>query len=435
MIPNTQSTVTIQQEVDILQTMGDLEPILNAGGATSLVALTAANNVMSAICGVPFPHKWNEYDLPYFYTNSLQQDYAIVHPDGSSLTSLAWLERGICVDINNTAQPKPYALVETGRELSKATGTTFNTGIQSPAFLVNWLPNKNLYYGTWGASGIGNKSLANNPYPGAMYTSPLGASILNAVWAATAGGQITFSLNYIPTNLVVGSGIQVNYAYPVLYNNSYNVVSISGNNVVVTSVLNPGVYESGGILGNGQVIQMPYNPITQIRDSNGNLLLITTYGTEGSTAPTAPLNAQPGTTVSGTGATTVWTVLDPNGQGFRILPVPVQTGVVWQFNLVGQRKPVRFMSLNQTLDPLPDEFETHFQMGMIAQLYRFSKEAKVYSKFPAAWKLWLASLDELRSKEDRELEENIFVPDRGILGGNPGRNRFYGPNWPFQYPR
>ena len=86
-------TVTLQDEVDILQTMGDLEPILNVGGQTSLIALTAANNVMSAICGVSFPHKWNEMNTPLFYTNSLQQDYAVVNPDGSSLKNLAWLER------------------------------------------------------------------------------------------------------------------------------------------------------------------------------------------------------------------------------------------------------------------------------------------------------------------------------------------------------
>jgi hypothetical protein len=146
------------------------------------------------------------------------------------------------------------------------------------------------------------------------------------------------------------------------------------------------------------------------------------------------VNATPGTQVNRVDATTVWTVLDPFGQGFRILPVPVQTGVIWQFNLVGQMKPTRFTSLNQTLAPFPDEFETHFQMGMIAQLYRFSPQAKVYQKHPEAWKLWLMSLNELRAKEDREMEENMFVPDRGIMGGQPGRNRFLGPQYPFNYP-
>jgi hypothetical protein len=355
---NSQCTVTLQQEVDILQGFGDLEPILNVGGQTSTVILTAANNVMSAICGVAFPHKWNEFNIPQFYTNSLQQDYASVSTTGNSLTNLAWLERGIVIDINNSANPKPSRLVECGRQLAQSTGTLFNSGANSPMFLVNWIPNNLLYYGTWGATNTGNSTFGNNPVSGSVY-QPL----------VTLGAT-----------------------------------------------------------------SMPNNPVIQIQDANGNLLVLTGFGTEGTSAPLASPNAAPGTLVSGLGASTVWTVVDPFGQGFRILPVPAKTGLVWQFNLVGQMKPIRFTSVVQTLAPFPDEFEMHFQMGLIAQLYRFSPQAKVYNKFEPAWRLWLASLNDLRSKEDRELEENQFVPDRGVMGGTPGRNRFLGPQWPFNYP-
>jgi hypothetical protein len=357
-ITNSSCTVTLQDEVDILQTFGDLEPVLNVGGQTSRVILTAANNVAAAIAGVPFPHKWNEFNIPQFYTNSIQQDYASVSPTGNSLTNLGWLERGIVIDINNSAEPKPWRLIETGRQLTQSTGTMFNSMSSSPLFLVNWIPNNLLYYGSWGSTNTGNSTFGNNPVAGSVYT-PL----------VTVGAT-----------------------------------------------------------------SMPNNPVMQIKDSNGNFLVLTGFGTEGTTAPTAPVNATPGTLVSGLGATTVWTVVDAFGQGFRILPVPAQTGVVWQFNLVGQMKPVRFTSVGQTLAPFPDEFETHFQMGLIAQLYRFSPMAKVYNKFPIAWKQWLESLNELRSKEDREMEENQFVPDRSIMSGVQGRNKFYGPLWPFQYP-
>lgn len=442
---NSQCNVSLQDEVDILQTFGDLEPILNVGGQTSRVILTAANNVMNAICAVQFPWKWNEFNTPVFYTNSLQQDYAVVNSNGQSLTNLAWLERGIVLDINNTAQPKPYRLVETGRELSQSTGTVFNGGMaNSPMFLVNWLTNNLLVYGTWGLNNTGNATVGNNPSAHSIYQDPLGASVSNAFWSSTAGGQITFFLNYIPFGIVPGASLVVEHARPFAYNNSYTVIAISGNSVIVTAVVNPGTYEAGGIVGKTlnpafpanftQNNSMPNNPITQIQDENGNLLLLTGYGVEGSTPPTAPPNAVPGTQVSGVGATTVWTVLDPFGQGFRILPVPVQTGLLWQFNLVGQMKPVRFTSLAQTLAPLWDEFEPHFQMGLIAQLYRFSPQAAVYRKFEPAWQHWLKSLQELRSKEDREMEENIFVPDRSIMGGTAGRNRFQGPYWPFNYP-
>jgi hypothetical protein len=435
MATNSQCTVTLQDEVDILQTFADLEPVLNVGGNTSRVILTAANNVMNAICAVQFPWKWNEFNLPYIYTNTLQQDYALVNPNGTSVTNLAWLERGLVIDINNSAEPKPWRPIETGRQLTQSTGTMFNSSMMSsPAYLVSWMLNNQLYYGTWGGPNNGTSSIGNNPYPGAVYTSPLGTTVLAAVWSSVAGGQITFNLSSIPGTLTVGSALVVSQAYPVTYNNTYSVTAIFGNSVTVSATPNPGTYESGGVIGNTATSSMPNNPVLQIRDANGNYLVLTGFGQEGTAAPLAPINAAYGTQVSGVGASTVWTVVDPFGQGLRLLPVPAQSGSVWQFNIVGQMKPVRFTNVNQTLAPLWDEFEPHFQMGLIAQLYRFSPQKAVYSKFEPAWQHWLKSLQEFRSKEDREMEENTFVPDRGILGGAPGRNRFLGPQWPYNYP-
>lgn len=308
---------------------------MNVGGSSSEPALTIANDVMNTICGLPFPHKWNELNITPFYTNSWQQDYA------TNTTTLSWLERGIVVDINNARPQKPFRTVEVGRQLSQATGSWASACNGNPLFLVNFFPNKTLYYGTWGATNVGTTgSLGNNPVAGSVYKQPLGA----------AG--------------------------------------------------------------------MPANPINQIRDANGNLLQLTGYGTEGTTAPVAPANSLAGVIATpGSGATTVWKVVDPNGQGFRILDVPSQTGTVWQFLLTGQAKPIRFASLGQTLDPLPDEFETNFREGFIARCYRYSPESKIRAKFKDEWQLWLASLLELRSKEDREPEEQRFVPERGIMGG------------------
>ena len=273
--------------------------------------------------------------------------------------NLAWLERGIVVDINNTANPKPFRRVECGRQLPQATGSVFNSATSDPLFLVNWFPNSSLYYGTWGDTQTGNTSFGNNPIAGSIYTPLLGA----------------------------GSS--------------------------------------------------PANPIMQIQDANGNLLVLTGFGTEGTAAPVLPALSLPGTTVSGTGATTVWTVVDPNGMGFRVFPPPPQTGVVWQFNLWGQANPIRFTSLQQTLAPLPDTFETTFRQGFIAQAYRYSVEAKVREKFEREWALWLKILIESRAKSDRELEENMFVPNRGIFGGggiNSRNNTWPGASWPFNLP-
>jgi hypothetical protein len=432
---STQSTVPLQDIVDDAQTMSDLEPIFNVAQATSQPALRIANTVMNAICGVPFPHKWNELKLPVFYTASYMQDYAGINPDGTSITNLAWLERGTVININNTSIPKPYRKVEVGRQLPQATGTYFNSGTGCPLFLVNFFPNSTLYYGTWGQGNNGSPSFGNNPVPGSIYINPIGASVVAASWFS---GQTTFTLTYIPGGLIPGSALVVSNAYPATYTNTFTVVSITGLNVLVSGpVVNPGIYEAGGTIGNPAVLTQPNNPITQIRDSNGNLLVLTIYGTEGIAPPLAPVNSPAGFTTSGTGATTVWTVVDPNGQGFRILPVPSQTGVVWQFNLVGQKKPIRFSSLSQTLDPLPDEFEPEFRQGFIAQAYRYSPEAKIRAKFKEEWALWLRSLEELRAKQDREQEENVFTPDRGIMGGGSSRRgaQWYGASWPFQNPR
>jgi len=198
-----------------------------------------------------------------------------------------------------------------------------------------------------------------------------------------------------------------------------------GNNPVAGSVYtNP--------LGN---YSQPANPISQIIDANGNLLVITTYGHEGSAAPLAPVNAAPGTQVNGSGATTMWTVVDPVGMGIRILDIPSQTGVVWQFNLVGQQIPVKFLSLGQTLAPLPDKYEPYFRAGFIAQLYRYSPLEKTRAKFKDEWQLWLKSLNELRELQDRELEEYSFIPERTIMGSGRRRNNFQGAAWPYNYPR
>lgn len=362
------STVRLQDIADIAQDFGYLAPQLNVPQSVTHPAIPIANDVMSAICAVPFPWKWNEMKIPPFYTNSFQQDYAGIYLPavsggdptlgnvGQSVMNLSWLERGIAINVTNTAEPKPWKLIEVGRSLGQQTGNLFlNSSLDSPMFLVNAYPNYMLYFGTWGAANFGTSTLGNNPVSGSIYTNPL--TMANS---------------------------------------------------------------------------MPSNPISQIRDSNGNLLVITGYGTEGTTPPVAPANSPAGTLATpGAGATTQWTVVDPNGWGFRIVPAPSQTGVTWQFNIVGQMTPVRFTSLAQTLAPLPDEYEPFFRQGFMAQCHRYSPEAKVKAQFQTEWALWLKALMELRAKDAREQEEYKFVPERGITGGSTSRFQRINPQWPF----
>jgi hypothetical protein len=437
---NAVSSFSVQNEVDKVRTFALLEPIFNVSGYSTEPALTIATDVMTAICAVNFPHKWNEVNLPQFYTNSFQQDYALVNSDGSSVLNVEWLERGVAFDINNTSIPKPWVSVECGRSQQQRTATFFNSGtfLNNPGFIATSLPNYLQYYGVWGAPDVGNATLGNNPKPGSVYTSPLASSVITASWLAS---QATFTVTYIPNAVTVSSTINVSGVFPNGYNGNWTVVSIddttnpSQPTITVTMPVNPGVYQAGGIINNSAAASQPKNPITQIIDANGNFLVLTTYGTEGTTPPVLAKDALPGTKVSGTGATTVWTVLDPNGLGIRILDVPSQTGVVWQFNIVGQKPPVIFQSLNQKLTPLPDKYEPFFRAGFIAQAYRYSPEAKIRAKFETEWKFWLASLQGLREVQDRELEEYQFVPDRSVMGGGTSRSKFVGPANPFNYPR
>ena len=344
---STQSTITLQQIADKMASIVDIAEILSVSGFSNTTMLTIAQDVMNEYCAQRFPWKWNELQLPVFYTTSWQQDYAL------QLTNLASLQRGIAFNMSVNTVPKPWTYVLVVREQEAETGAWwFGTCpfFPNPVFEANWMLNSNLYYGTWGGSNE-DSTLGNNPVAGSVYTNPIGAA------------------------------------------------------------------------------QQPNNPITQIKDTNGNFLLLTTYGTTGNSAPSAAPNASPGTTVAD--GTCVWTVVDPNGQGIRITPVPSQTGAAWQFRLIGQMKPVIFTSLGNTLFPMPDSFESQFRQGCVAQAYRYSAIAKVREKFAPEWALWQKSLLNSREKSDKERDANRFVPRRSVLGAGGSGSSYVGPAYPW----
>ena len=439
---NNLSTVTIQNLVDIAQTYGDIEPVINAAGFTQTVALSIANTVMNAICATGFPWKWNEYNIPFIYSNSFQQDYAVCNPAGltGNLTLTGVTQVSASQGTATYAGTFPdgafgaYAgipFVVTGFVAHTSNNGTFmcvassataivlqNTGAVIEAVSANAIsaggPILNL---AWLERGIGF-DINNSAIPKPFVRIECGRQLPQQTAQYTGGaglGDPGFRVNWFQNR--------------VLYFGTWGAANVGtgslGNNPVAGSIYTKPT-------GNQS---QPDNPITQIQDANGNLLLLTSYGTEGTAAPLAARDACPGTTVSGTGASTVWTVLDPSGWGFRFIPVPSQTGTQWQFNLTAQMKPVRFVSLSQTLSPLPDDMEPHFRDGFIAQLYRRSPEKAVYAKFQGEWQLWLKSLNDMRAKEDRELEENKFIPTRTIFGAARSRNNFQGGAWPYNYPR
>lgn len=157
------STIKLQAIVDFARTYPDLSPVLSTGGFSQEPALTIANDVMIAMLSRPFAPKWNRIRLPFFYTNSWQQDYAL-----PAVNTLAWLEYAILIDINSTSEPKDKYTLETNRDLPETSVQYGRPG------QVCWLPNDQLIYGTWGGQNIG-EGASSNPGPGSVYGALLGS--------------------------------------------------------------------------------------------------------------------------------------------------------------------------------------------------------------------------------------------------------------------
>lgn len=182
--------------------------------------------------------------------------------------------------------------------------------------------------------------------------------------------------------------------------------------------------------------QTPANPITQIQDPNGNFWIVTTYGTCGATQPSWPSNPNfptvsnptqsPTTQADGT---VVWTAINPYGQGFRLSPIPPQTGRVWQVRPTAQSKPIQFSSLENFLSPVPDEMYTYFLTGFVTMCYSKSPDPKIRAKFDDAFKLWLQSLDNCIRAGNREPDDFRFVPEKGIM--SPSYGNSIRPDYPF----
>lgn len=172
----------------------------------------------------------------------------------------------------------------------------------------------------------------------------------------------------------------------------------------------------------------PTNPKINIRDVNGNILVLTTFGTTGTTAPTLPANSAEGTTVND--GSCVWTVADPYSQGFRIFPLPPQQGVVYQINLVAQMKaPPPFTSMQQQINPVPDDHAHYFREGFIAYCYRMSPNPQMRAMFPQQRQLWIAAMEASMKQNDRDQTDSGFIPDRTVVSGYGYTDP--GPAWPY----
>jgi hypothetical protein len=203
------------------------------------------------------------------------------------------------------------------------------------------------------------------------------------------------------------------------------VTSISGNppakiDWLPNNQLNFGVWPGPNLIYTqplGAVIT-PTNGPVNILDMRGNILILTQYGTTGAVAPQALPNASEGTTV--TDGSCIWTVADPNSQGFRLIPLPPQQGVVYQVNVIGQMQaPAQFTSMQQQINPIPDDYATWFREGFKAFCYQMSPNPQMQMAFERKKENWISAMASALKQGDREQTDAGFIPDRSVMQG-PG---------------
>jgi hypothetical protein len=205
------STYRIQDLVDDARTMGDLAPTLPQGGYFEVTALSAANDTMTAMLagsshGSPFNFKFNRVQLPQFYLNSWQQDYAT-----HDVINLGWLESAGGYNMSSTQYPKPYRPIEVKRDVLESSGQA------SSIAKISWVQNDSLTYGTWGQSQQASVVGLLNPGPNVVYTSPVGQTAIpinpvtqvqdsfGNLWVltqyGTCGSSNPFATNQNPSNV------------------------------------------------------------------------------------------------------------------------------------------------------------------------------------------------------------------------------------------
>jgi len=167
------------------------------------------------------------------------------------------------------------------------------------------------------------------------------------------------------------------------------------------------------------------NPLTAIRDPNGNIQVVTTYGVTGASQPTWPVaGASPGTTTQD--GTVVWTLTDPLGIAIRVDQMATFNSNVYEIRLVYQLKPPRITDLKQTLAPIPDDLQYLVEQGFLAYCYKNVD----HDKFQIELQQFILNIQEALGSADRESQEFGFYPDRPIQGGGIGNTGGYGyPGW------
>ena len=151
----------------------------------------------------------------------------------------------------------------------------------------------------------------------------------------------------------------------------------------------------------------PNAPIPQIRDANGNIQVVKTFGTTGSAQPTWATTA--GTTTAD--GSVVWQMVDPNGTAIRLDRLPGINSVVWQHAPIYQAKAPVLSALSSTFAPVPDELAYVYRQGFLALCYRHAGEPA----FPREYALFEAMVQKALGQNDREPDNFQFYPERPLM--------------------
>lgn len=154
--------------------------------------------------------------------------------------------------------------------------------------------------------------------------------------------------------------------------------------------------------------QVQQNPIMSMIDANGNLLIVTVFGTTGSVAPVLAADSPEGTTV--VDGTVTWTVVSPTGQGFRVFPLPGSPGTVWQIIPYYQLKLVPLVNLQSLINPIPDDFSRVFQVGYELYCKMGSPNPQDRLEGQKNYPLWLTAQLDAEKQGDRELNAYGMLP-------------------------
>lgn len=138
------------------------------------------------------------------------------------------------------------------------------------------------------------------------------------------------------------------------------------------------------------------------------ILTLKTFGTTGTAVPVIPATAAEGDPI--TDGTCVWTVCAPTSKGFRVYPLPGATGPVWQVIPRYQSLPPIITTLQQMIDPIPDDQAKHFRRGYQAFSLRASPNPQDRQRFQPDYTEWIETLLAIRETADKELNVYGLVP-------------------------